>query len=766
MRVAVIDKQPSSVAYAQFFELEDLCDVEVLHLSSVKIGKVLKKDVDLEGFNPEEYDYVILVGAEAAKHIAGISSVTALAGSLVKDKFIPMINPAILTFKPAMVDEFDRAVNKCKRVISGESDLKTADIRFTECGDEALEMLLEAEKHPVVALDTETSALYPRDGYLLGVSVTWTDNQGVYISADVLDVEHVAILQRIINTRIVVMHNAKFDIKWMNYHLELDFSTCDIQDTMLLHYLLDETQGTHGLKGLALKYTEYGNYDDELDIFKKTYCKAHRIKQAEFSYAFIPFEVIGQYAAMDTAVTFALFLKFFPIVKRSPQLYPVYTGIMIPGMLFLNDMEENGVPFNRGRLAIGQAQMDREIDELKRGIYEYKEVKALELDTGVPFNPGSVLQLRKLLFTHCGLRPTGRLTGKKEHTTDALALQELGSQHELPGLILELRQRVKIKSTYLDKILLGLDRDVRLRTGFNLTATTSGRLSSSGKLNMQQLPRDNKLVKGCIQAPEGYTIVSQDLQTGEMYYAAVLSGDKKLQNVFISGGDFHSTIAHQAFNLPCEISEVKSLYGNFRQAAKAISFGILYGSGPDKVAETVNKFNAENGINEVFTTDDAKDAIAQYFKTYKKLKSWLKEQSDIIKAQGCIYSALGRKRRLKDVFSKDKGTAAGQVRSGINFLVQSVSSDINLLAAIDVNFYLKENNRTDDAKIFALVHDSILAIVKDEYVDEFIEVMARFTQMDRGVSIIGAPIGVDAEQGQDYSFGGFEKQYPELALVA
>ena len=193
---------------------------------------------------------------------------------------------------------------------------------------------------------------------------------------------------------------------------------------------------------------------------------------------------------------------------------------------------------------------------------------------------------------------------------------------------------------------------------------------------------------------------------------------------------------------------------------------MLYGSGPATVAETVNQFNAENGINEVFTIDDAKDAISQYFKTYKQLKKWIDEQGDIIKAQGCIYSVLGRKRRLKDVFSKDKGTASAQVRSGVNFLIQSVCSDINLLAAIDVNTYLKENNRTDDAKIFALVHDSILAIVKDEYVDEFIDVMARFTQVDRGVSIPGCPIGVDAEQGQDYSFGGFEKQYPELAMAA
>ena len=105
---------------------------------------------------------------------------------------------------------------------------------------------------------------------------------------------------------------------------------------------------------------------------------------------------------------------------------------------------------------------------------------------------------------------------------------------------------------------------------FNLIFTTSGRLSSSGKFNAQQIPRDNPIIKGCIVAPEGYSIISQDLQTGEMYYAAVLSGDRNLQEVFRSGGDFHSTIAKMVFELPCAVEDVKKLYPEMRQSAKAI----------------------------------------------------------------------------------------------------------------------------------------------------------------------------------------------------
>ena len=112
-----------------------------------------------------------------------------------------------------------------------------------------------------------------------------------------------------------------------------------------------------------------------------------------------------------------------------------------------------------------------------------------------PFDPNSTLQLRKLLFDFIGLKPTGKKTGTGAHSTAAEVLQELGEQHEVPTLILDIRQKSKIKNTYLDKIIPQLDRDSHLRTNFNLHGTTSGRLSSSGKLNMQQIPRDILLSK-------------------------------------------------------------------------------------------------------------------------------------------------------------------------------------------------------------------------------------------------------------------------------
>jgi DNA polymerase I-like protein with 3'-5' exonuclease and polymerase domains len=357
------------------------------------------------------------------------------------------------------------------------------------------------------------------------------------------------------------------------------------------------------------------------------------------------------------------------------------------------------------------------------------------------------------LFDFIGLTPTGKKTGTGANSTDAEVLQELAGQSDVPALILAIRQKSKIKNTYLDKIIPQLDRDSRLRTGFNLHSTTSGRLSSSGKLNMQQLPRDNPIVKGCIKAAPGHKIVAMDLTTAEVYVAAVLAKDKALMDVFRAGGNFHSAIAHKVFKLPCEPSEVAELYAMQRQAAKAVTFGIMYGAGANKISEQVTKDSGKP-----FTRNEAQEVIDDYFKEFHRLKSWIEENQKFIQQNGFIYSYFGRKRRLPNVASTDKGIQSHSVRSGLNFLVQSAASDINLLGAIDMSEWIKATGKK--ARIFALVHDSILAEVPDGEVEEYMEKLTSYVQMDRGLSIPGVPVGCDFEiVHEDYSGGKFEKMY-------
>ena len=256
-----------------------------------------------------------------------------------------------------------------------------------------------------------------------------------------------------------------------------------------------------------------------------TYRKEHGILKSDFQWGAIPFDIMKLYAGMDALCTFLIYEKFVKI-KKNAKLKAVYDNILIPGTRMLIDIQDNGVPFDLPRLTMAQDIMQEHIDTAITTLYENDKISRFEEIQGKEFNPNSPLQLRKLLFDYLGLQSvSGKKTGTGQLSTDAEVLKELSDQSDVPALILDIRQKSKIKNTYLDKIIPQLDRDSRLRTGFNLHTTTSGRLSSSGKLNMQQLPRDNPVVKGCIRAAPGHKIVAMDLTTAEVYVAAILAKD-------------------------------------------------------------------------------------------------------------------------------------------------------------------------------------------------------------------------------------------------
>lgn len=574
-RIALIETKPSRTNFAQAFDNAFEFDRFAL-CSDSTIKRVLKKDVDIE-FDPDAYEWVILVGSDTCKYYTKITSVSDYSGKVVEGKFLPIINPAMLTFKPEAERLWQNSKKSVVDYITGRSIvIEFSTERFYGITDElhALEYVQAAidSTNPFVALDSETTALWVRDGYVLGISLCYEKDHGAYINAECITDAVSAKLQELFLKKTVIFHNAKFDRAFLIYHFGWVFPV--YEDTMLLHYCIDENPGNHGLKQLALKYTKYGDYEKPMYDFIEEYRKKHGILKDQFTFDLIPFDIIKTYAAIDSVVTFLLYIKFKPAVMKNKKLLWVYENILIPGSTLLEDVQSNGVPFDIDRLKKAQRMMQTDIDASVAEMYEDPIIAAFEKEQGKVFNPNSTQQLRKLLFDFIGLSPTGKKTGTGAESTDAEVLEALAELHSVPGLILNIRKKSKIKNTYLDKIVTQLDRDSRLRTGFNLHSTTSGRLSSSGKLNMQQLPRDNPVVKGCIKAHPGYKIVSVDLTTAEVYVAAVLSDDKALMDIFRSGGDFHSAIAKVVFNLSCEVEDVKKLYPLQRQAAKAVTFGI------------------------------------------------------------------------------------------------------------------------------------------------------------------------------------------------
>jgi DNA polymerase I-like protein with 3'-5' exonuclease and polymerase domains len=754
-KVALVDSKPGRNYYSSLFD--NAFEFDEFHLvDNPDIKKVLKKDVTLD-IDVTQYDWVILVGSEPLKYYTGVTSVTEYSGRVVDDKFLPVINPAMLAFKPEAKKLWNDSKDRIIQFISGEVEKTVISdndfIGITE-EEDAISYLQAAIDAPesFVALDTETTNLYPRDGYILGFSLSYEDDKGAYISTDCMTEEVVKLWQELFNKKKVVFWNAKFDIAFLEYHF--DFKFPDFEDAMLVHYMLDETPGTHGLKQNTLKYLKYGDYEKPMYDWIDEFRKRTGILKGDFSFEYIPFEIIKTYAALDAACTFLLYKKFWGALKKNSRLISVYKDILLPATRFLIDIQDNGVPFNKERLFVCQEKMLDEITEAVKELSSFEAVKEFEQAQGKPFNPNSVVQLRRLLFDFLNLQPTGKMTAKGENSTDSEVLHKLASQHEVPNLILTVRKKSKIKNTYLDKIIPQLNRDNRLRTNFNIHMTTSGRLSSSGKLNMQQIPREDMTVKGCIQAANRL-IHSNDLTTAEVYVAAVLSEDYALQKVFIDGGNFHSTIAKLVFNLPCEVDEVDILYPLQRQAAKAVTFGIMYGAGPHKISEQVTNDGGSLSVSQ------ARQVINDYFKSFPDLEAWIEQSKEDMKRNGYAYSFFGRKRRLPNLKSDNKGIVGHELRSGLNFLVQSVASDINLLGAIDAHNEVRARNL--DANIFALVHDSIVADVHPDVIDIYEEIVVRNMQKDRGIMIPGCPIGCDHEYGTDYSFGKFKKQYAAAA---
>ena len=523
LRIAVVSKCPASRKAFDWSVPLGTKNYTEFYLCNTYIDKLKVADITLDKSELDNYDLVILVGAEASKVFAKLTgSVTEFQGSVIDGKYIPIIMPGMLYFKPQLQTGFDAAILKIKSFIGGVSLKMSDDYKGIETEKEALEWLDYLETFDNIGVDTETTCLYPRDGYVIGVSLSATLESGRYINSDIIDGLVWERMQSLFTRKQVVFHNAKFDLSMMIYHFGFKFHTdfrhplC-YHDTMLMHYALDENSG-HGLKELAVKYTNMGYYERELDLFKEDYCRAHKIKKADFTYDLIPFDVLASYAAKDTSVTIALFNMFLPILQSNVKIWNMYRNLLTRGTTFLMNIQETGVPFCKNQLEIAAVELQEKYNLAMAQIYDHKEVHDFERDKEVKFNPNSVFHLRSLLFDYCGLPPTGKLTDTGAISTDAEVLTELAYMHPVPAAIMAAKKTSKLLSTYIYKAQINLDMDSRLRTNFNIHITTSGRLSSSGKLNLQQLPRDDKTVKKCIRARKGYKIVGCDQKLGPVVW--------------------------------------------------------------------------------------------------------------------------------------------------------------------------------------------------------------------------------------------------------
>jgi len=714
---------------------EETLDFDVAFLCSEKKDKILKKDVDLDLSIFDKYKVVCPVGADSLKYSIGMTGITKYNGMFIEKKYIPVIHPNLTVFKPQYEDDIYKAIQNILKVVNGEiaSERKPKNYSIIETTQEFDKYFEELNKAEKLVVDIETTSLSPRKGNVIGIAFSTKINEGMFVTSDICNI-YKEKLHNLFLEKKCIFHNCKFDVGFLNYEFGFEFP--DFEDTMLLHYCLEEALGTHGLKALALRFTDLGDYEKELDDYKKSFARQNKIKLADFNYGMIPMDILAPYACQDADGTFQLFEKFYPRVTNNQRFNNLYNNILKPATKTLLTLENNGGPIDSNKLNSIKIEYEIDIEECENEIFLDPAVQRFERIYEKTFNPNSTMQLRELFFKILQLKPSKKTeSGAWSVDKEVLA----GLNHPLSEAVLDLREKSKMLGTYISNIVGGIDKDSRLRSSFNIQGTTSGRLSSSGVLNYQNIPRDNKDIKKIFTARDGFKIVQCDLGAAEVYFAAALANDKFLQKAFIDKLDFHSYIAKQIFNLPCEVHEVKDHYSDKRQHAKAITFGIMYQAGPAKIAQTAD-----------ITPQEAKIFINKYFREARELKRFIDASNEFIENNGYIYSFFGRKRRLPESASTNIGVAKHSIRSGVNFLVQSVASDINLLGVIDAMEWIKENKYQKEIIPFTVVHDSIVAEVKEDLIDEWIVNSKRCIQTDRGISIPGSPIGVDFEIGPSW----------------
>ena len=226
--IALIESKPSRNDYVRLFENEFEFDRFSL-ASDPTLSKVLMKDVDLE-FNPDAYEWIILIGSEPLKYYTKVTQVMQYAGTIVDDKFLPTINPAMLSFKPEAKKTWEDARNNIIGYISGDkkkaeiNDEKFVGITTTEGTLDYIQRCIDSP-YDFIGIDSETTGLYPRNGYILGISLCYQPDSGAYINADTIDESVEEKLQELFDKKRMVFHNAKFDIPMFEYHFNVKILT-------------------------------------------------------------------------------------------------------------------------------------------------------------------------------------------------------------------------------------------------------------------------------------------------------------------------------------------------------------------------------------------------------------------------------------------------------------------------------------------------------------------------------------------------------------
>jgi DNA polymerase-1 len=505
-------------------------------------------------------------------------------------------------------------------------------------------------------------------------------------------------------------HNLKNDILvLLRYRMEIKglFSDC-----MIGQYLLDPSQNSYSLKRLSLDYLNI-NISDEEDILGKGKNKKH-------------FEDISNKERIKFLSNYLnVIYNVDEIIRERIEAFnmeSLYYEIEVPLIEVLANMEYIGFKVDINKLKELGSEFDSKINKLQTQIYAL---------AGEEFNINSPKQLGVILFEKLGL-PVIKKT-KTGYSTSAEVLEKLADKHEIIEKILEYRQIIKLKSTYIDGLISVIDLNTgKVHSSFNQTITTTGRISST-EPNLQNIPikteEGKKIRKVFVPQSEEYILVDADYSQIELRVLAHISDDDKLKEAFYTDEDIHTKTASEVFNVPKD--EVTSL---MRSRAKAVNFGIIYG---------ISDYGLSRDLK--ISRKEAKTYIDNYLANYAKVKEYMEKVIKFGKENGYVETILHRRRYLPELNSRNFNIRAFGERIAMNTPIQGSAADIIKVAMVKVYKELKK--KMLKSKLILQVHDELII---EAHRDEVEEVKDLLKDIMESAVKLSVPLKVDMKTGDSW----------------
>jgi DNA polymerase-1 len=581
-------------------------------------------------------------------------------------------------------------------------------------------------------VDTETTGLNEMRADLVGVSLCVEAGEAAYLplthragQADDLfgtdtlaegQMDQAAALSMLKpmledSTILKIGQNIKYDAKIL---ARVGIQVAPIDDTMLMSYAQNGGLHNHGMDLLSERYL------DHAPISIKTLLGSGK---SAITFDRVPIDEASRYAAEDADITLRLWQHLKPGLHRN-KVTVVYETLERPLVPVLTEMEMYGIKVDRDALSRMSNGFAQKMAGLEAEIHQM---------AGRSFNVGSPKQLGEILFDEMAL-PGGKKGKTGAYATGVDILEDLATEHELPGRVLDWRQLSKLKSTYTDALQDHIHPDTgRVHTSYSIAGAITGRLASTDP-NLQNIPirsEEGRKIREAFVADTGKTLVALDYSQIELRILAHIADIPSLKQAFADGIDIHALTASQMFDVPLD-----QMTPEVRRKAKAINFGVIYGISGFGLARNLRIPRAE-----------AQAFIDTYFERFPGIRTYMDDTVAFAKEHGYVQTLFGRRIHTPEIGAK--GPHAGFAkRAAINAPIQGTAADVIRRAMVRMPAAIAHL----PAKMLLQVHDELLFEVEDAAVEELTQIAKQV--MERAslpVVKLDVPLIVETGSGPNWA---------------